>query len=202
MIPKHLDLQASFFAGNGIGRYGSGGLPDVTSRQDGTLVGIPETMWLAGGTFHANKDWDFYGFAGSEDERDKKFAINSTTAVGYGAGLVASNAGCSVEGGACSPLTKTLDQYTGGSSGGSSTKAPSAAPSSASSTPTPSARPSPTRSAWRPRPPRTCSSPASASIRSKSGQIGPYLRTPAVHPPAFCFGAVLLWRFGALALRG
>ncbi len=114
VIPKHLDLQASFFAGNGIGRYGSGGLPDVTSRQDGTLVGIPETMWLAGGTFHANKDWDVYGFAGSEDERDKKYALNGTTTVGYGAGLVTNNAGCSVEGGACSPLTKTIDQYTGG----------------------------------------------------------------------------------------
>ncbi|MEI9892239.1 MAG: hypothetical protein WDN45_18865 [Caulobacteraceae bacterium] len=76
VIPKHLDLQASFFAGNGIGRYGSGGLPDVTSRQDGTLVGIPETMWLAGGTFHANKGLGFlrlrrFGRRARQEVRDQ-----------------------------------------------------------------------------------------------------------------------------------
>jgi len=116
VIPKHLDLQASVFAGNGIGRYGSAGLPDVTARADGALVGIPETMWLAGGTYHANKDWDIYAFAGSEDEQQKTYQLNGTTKIGYGVGVtsVGSNAGCSVEGGACSPLTKTIDQYTGG----------------------------------------------------------------------------------------
>jgi hypothetical protein len=116
VIPKHLDLQASFFAGNGIGRYGSGGLPDVTERADGTLVGVPETMWLAGGTYHVNKDWDFYAFAGSEDERPKTFALSTTTLGGYGPGVtsIGANAGCAVEGGTCSPLTKTIDQYTGG----------------------------------------------------------------------------------------
>jgi hypothetical protein len=114
VIPKHLDLQASFFAGNGIGRYGSGGLPDVTVRPDGTLVGIPETMWLAGGTFHANKAWDFYGFAGSEDERAKTYALSATTAMGYGTLPGSNNAGCLVEGGSCSPVTKSIDQYTGG----------------------------------------------------------------------------------------
>jgi hypothetical protein len=114
VIPKHLDLQASVFVGNGIGRYGSAGLPDVTARADGTLMGIPETMWLAGGTYHANKDWDLYAFAGSEDEQQKTYQLSSTTRIGYGVGVVANNAGCSVEGGACSPLTKTIDQYTGG----------------------------------------------------------------------------------------
>jgi hypothetical protein len=116
VIPKHLDIQASFFAGNGIGRYGSGGLPDATARPDGTLQGIPETMWLAGGTYHANKDWDFYAFAGSEDERSKTYALTTTTVGGYGPGVtsVGANANCLVEGGACSALTKTIDQYTGG----------------------------------------------------------------------------------------
>ena len=114
VIPKHLDLQASVFAGNGIGRYGSGGLPDVTVRPDGTLVAIPETMWLAGGTYHANKDWDFYAFAGSEEERPKTYALSATTAMGYGTLPGSSNAGCVVEGGACSNVTKTIDQYTGG----------------------------------------------------------------------------------------
>jgi hypothetical protein len=114
VIPKHLDIQGSFFAGNGIGRYGSGGLPDTTVRPDGTLVGIPETMWLAGGTYHANKDWDFYAFAGSEDERSKVYALSATSGMGYGTLPGSSNAGCYTEGGSCSAVTKTIDQYTGG----------------------------------------------------------------------------------------
>ena len=36
-IPKMLDLQATALTGSGIGRYGSGQLPDVTYRPDGTL---------------------------------------------------------------------------------------------------------------------------------------------------------------------
>ncbi len=64
VVPKRLDLQVSAMAGNGIARYGSAGLTDATARADGTLVGIPEWMFLAGGTFHANKDWDFYAFGG------------------------------------------------------------------------------------------------------------------------------------------
>jgi hypothetical protein len=114
VVPKHLDLQASFMAGNGIGRYGSAQLPDVTSRQDGVLVGIPETMWLAGGTYHANKALDVYAFAGQEAERSKTYPINATTAVGYGTLPGSNNAGCVVEGGSCSALTKDITQYTGG----------------------------------------------------------------------------------------
>ena len=114
VVPKRLDLQASFTAGNGIGRYGSTQMPDVTSRQDGALQAVPETMWLAGGTFHANKNWDFYGFAGSEDVRSKTYALSATSGVGFGTLPGSSNAGCIVEGGACSALNKSIDQYTGG----------------------------------------------------------------------------------------
>jgi hypothetical protein len=114
VVPKHLDLQASFMAGNGIGRYGSAQLSDVTARPDGQLVGIPETMWLAGGTFHANSDLDFYAYAGEEKENAKLYNINATTVVGYGTLPGSANAGCNIEGGSCSALTKSVDQYTGG----------------------------------------------------------------------------------------
>ena len=40
-IPKILDLQATALTGTGIGRYGSGQLPDVTFRPDGTLGSDP-----------------------------------------------------------------------------------------------------------------------------------------------------------------
>ena len=38
VIPKYLDLQASFMYGRGIGRYGSGQLPDVTIAPNGSLA--------------------------------------------------------------------------------------------------------------------------------------------------------------------
>ncbi|MGZ3276773.1 MAG: hypothetical protein ACXWKT_01565 [Caulobacteraceae bacterium] len=114
VIPKHLDIQASFMGGDGIGRYGSTQMPDVTARQDGSLQAIPETMWLVGGTYHANKDWDVYAFGGSEDVRSKIYALSSSSAVGYGTLPGSSNAGCIVEGGTCSALNKSIDQITGG----------------------------------------------------------------------------------------
>jgi hypothetical protein len=116
VIPKHLDVQFSYFGGSGIGRYGSAGLPDVTARPDGTLVGIPTNMWLAGGTYHANKDWDFYVFGGSESENAKTYALTTTTVGGYGPGVtsIGANANCLVEGGACSAINKYVDQVTGG----------------------------------------------------------------------------------------
>jgi hypothetical protein len=114
LIPHRLDLQASFIGGEGIGRYGSTQMPDVTARPDGSLAPVPETMWLVGGTFHADKTLDIYAYAGSEDVRSKTYALPSTSAVGYGTLPGSNNAGCLVEGGACSALNKTVDQYTGG----------------------------------------------------------------------------------------
>ena len=43
VIPKTLDLQITAMTGSGIGRYGSGQLPDVTIRPNGTLAPIQET---------------------------------------------------------------------------------------------------------------------------------------------------------------
>ena len=114
LVPKHLDVQASIFTGNGIGRYGSAQMSDVTARPDGTLQALPETMWLAGGTFHANQDWDFYGYAGQDQITAKTYLLSGTSGVGYGTLPGSTNAGCIIEGGACSALNKTLTQYAGG----------------------------------------------------------------------------------------
>ena len=114
LVPKHLDVQVSAMGGNGIGRYGSAQLADVTARPDGVLQSLPATMWLAGGTYHANKDWDFYAYAGQEQVQGKVYTINGTTQVGYGTLVGSNNAGCATEGGSCSALTKSVDQYTGG----------------------------------------------------------------------------------------
>lgn len=117
LAPKLIDVEASVLTGSGIGRYGSAGLPDVTARPDGSLQAIPETMWLAGGTLHATPMLDVYLFGGQEAERSKIYApagLPASVAFGYGALPGSSNAGCAVEGGTCSPVTKSIDQITAG----------------------------------------------------------------------------------------
>jgi hypothetical protein len=115
LVPKRLDVMASGMVGNGIGRYGSAGLPDTTAQANGKLVGIPETMFLAGGTFHASPKWDFYAFGGGEFEQSKTFAgPNGAVAFGYGTLPGSNNSGCIVEGGACTAVTKSIDQATVG----------------------------------------------------------------------------------------
>lgn len=113
LVPKRLDIEASVLAGDGIGRYGSAGLPDTTAQANGRLVGIPETMFLAGGTFHASPQWDFYAFGGGEYESSKTFT-SPTGAVAFGYGTLpgSNNAGCIIEGGSCSAVTKSIDQAT------------------------------------------------------------------------------------------
>jgi hypothetical protein len=114
VVPKHLDLQATYMGGSGIGRYGSGQMSDVTARPDGTLEPLSETMWMAGGTYHVNKDWDFYAYAGQETVNSKTYSLSATSAVGYGTLPGSNNAGCNLEGGSCSALNKQLTQYAGG----------------------------------------------------------------------------------------
>jgi hypothetical protein len=79
-IPKTLDLQITGATGTGIGRYGSGQLPDVTYRPDGTLSPINETTFMAGGTFHVTPFLDLYAYGGQEAEHRKLYTIGSTVA--------------------------------------------------------------------------------------------------------------------------
>ena len=111
-IPKVLDLQASALTGSGIGRYGSGSLPDVTFRPDGSLAPIQETTFLVGATWHATPMLDIYGYAGQEAQEHKLFVTNGTTTGLGNPNLTLS--GCLVEGGACSPNLENEDQATVG----------------------------------------------------------------------------------------
>jgi hypothetical protein len=119
LIPKYADLQGSFLSGSGVGRYGSGGLPDVTSDATGALKAIPETMWLAGITLHPVSQVDFYVFGGGEYEGQRTQTIPGVATVfGYGNGAVSSNLGCveplQTTTASCSPLNKSLTQVTAG----------------------------------------------------------------------------------------
>ncbi len=83
-IPKILDLQATALTGSGIGRYGSGNLPDVTLRPDATLAPIQETTWMVGATLHATPLLDIYVYDGQEAQHSKVFTTG-TTLTGIGA---------------------------------------------------------------------------------------------------------------------
>jgi hypothetical protein len=75
-IPKTLDLQATASTGAGIGRYGSGNLPDVTLRPDATLDPIQETTMMAGFTWHTTPLLDIYVYGGQEAQHRKLWNIN------------------------------------------------------------------------------------------------------------------------------
>jgi hypothetical protein len=113
-IPKRLDLEASFLTGRGIGRYGSGQLPDTAVRPDGSLAPIPETMFLAGATLHATSALDVYVFGGRERQRRRVFSVPGSTAA-FGFGNPAANlTGCDIEGGTCVPNLRQISQITVG----------------------------------------------------------------------------------------
>jgi hypothetical protein len=116
VIPKTLDLQATAMTGTGIGRYGSGQLPDVTIRPNGQLAPIQETTFLLGATWHVTPMLDLYTYAGQEAEQPKFFNITSgatTTHLGVGNPAVV-NTGCATELGTCSVNFQSENQINGG----------------------------------------------------------------------------------------
>jgi len=77
ILPKLLDFQADFLAGNGIGRYGSAGLPDVTVKPDGVLAPIPEIQALIGLVGHPTDTIDLYAYGGVEAANSTSFTLNN-----------------------------------------------------------------------------------------------------------------------------
>ena len=66
VIPTFLDLQGSVLTGEGLGRYGSSQLSDVTIGPDGTLKPLRTTQVLLGFVGHPWVGLDLYGYAGQE----------------------------------------------------------------------------------------------------------------------------------------
>jgi hypothetical protein len=85
---KQLDFGLHGLMGEGMGRYGSGGLPDSTVHADGTLAPLRSYQGLATLEWHT-KRIDFY-FNGGEEyvvrrwQFDPNNPINPFTPVGYG----------------------------------------------------------------------------------------------------------------------
>ena len=93
---KHIDFGLHGLGGSGIGRYGTGGLPDSSIHANGTFDLIRNYQGLATLEWHGPK-LDIYLNAGSEyASRAADFDPTSKKYVGYGAPLF-SNAGCYTE---------------------------------------------------------------------------------------------------------
>ncbi|MBV8522116.1 MAG: hypothetical protein JOY71_08315 [Acetobacteraceae bacterium] len=100
LVPKKLELQASFLAGTGIGRYGSAQLPDAIVGPGGGPRPIPEVEALVGVVGHPTPALDLYLYAGTEQE-SRTFFNAAGKGFGYGSPLY-SNATCGIELGAAS----------------------------------------------------------------------------------------------------
>jgi hypothetical protein len=104
LFDKHIDLGIHFFGGNGIGRYGTGGLSDATIRPDGTIALLREFQTLGTLQFHIGPKLDVYMYGGVEyAARAQYIKSGSTPNEGYGA-LGFNNSGCWTETG---PTTTT-----------------------------------------------------------------------------------------------
>ncbi|HEY6442894.1 MAG TPA: hypothetical protein VIY66_06090 [Candidatus Acidoferrales bacterium] len=96
LFAKKVDLGVHFLGGTGIGRYGSGGLPDLTVRPDGTLVPVHNFQALGTFQLHPTPKLDIYMNVGGEFEERTFYTTSTGKPEGYGA-LGFSNAGCWTE---------------------------------------------------------------------------------------------------------
>jgi hypothetical protein len=93
---KRIDFGLHVLGGNGIGRYGSAGLPDVAARADGTLNMVRSYQGLGTLEWHGPK-LDIYLNAGAEYAgRASDFDAVTGKPVGYGNTLFG-NTGCYTE---------------------------------------------------------------------------------------------------------
>ncbi|MGH9718415.1 MAG: hypothetical protein ACRD4R_17030 [Candidatus Acidiferrales bacterium] len=94
---KHVVLGAHFLTGEGVGRYGTSGLPDATVRPDGTLALIRSYQGLGTLEFHYPKI-DVYFNAGGEFDGRTSFVNGAGTVPNEGYGAVGfNNSGCWTE---------------------------------------------------------------------------------------------------------
>ena len=66
LVPKKLDVGLKLVAGDGIGRFGSAQIPDITARPFGTLAPIRTGHGMARLEFHPNSKLDLYAYVGDE----------------------------------------------------------------------------------------------------------------------------------------
>jgi hypothetical protein len=100
VFAKKVDLAVHVQGGDGIGRYSSAQLKDVTVRPDGTLVPIHSYAYLGMLEAHPSPKLDLYAYYGGEYAGRTAYVITNSAgapfAIGYGSPLF-NNSGCSTE---------------------------------------------------------------------------------------------------------
>jgi len=114
-----VDLGLSGMYGNGIGRYGTTTLPDVTIQADTTLKPITAAQLMLSIETHPTKDLDIYSYVGAEYAGRTDYVNAAGKGAGYGSGLNV-NTTCQTEaaptnnttpnGGACNADTRAFWQ--------------------------------------------------------------------------------------------
>jgi len=94
LLQKKLDVGVHFLGGNGVGRYGTTTLPDVTVYGNGVEHLVRSYQGLGTLEWHVPK-WDLYFNGGAEYAGRQSSTFNSKP-VGYGSPLFV-NAGCGTE---------------------------------------------------------------------------------------------------------
>ncbi len=113
LVPNMVDFQISAMYGDGIGRYGSGGLADATVNAAGQPNPVREIQALAGLVAHPTAQLDLYAYAGIEQAARTAVSVVGANDYGYGNGAL-NNAGCWAIGGTCQAQTSSLRELTGG----------------------------------------------------------------------------------------
>jgi hypothetical protein len=99
--PKYVDLQGSVMYGQGLGRYGSSQLPDVTIGPNGSLTPLTTTQFLVGAVIHPFEPLDVYVYYGQEQLNQDSWKVGATNG-GYGNPAFV-NTGCLLENQATGP---------------------------------------------------------------------------------------------------
>jgi hypothetical protein len=102
IVAKKAEVALHIQGGDGIGRYSSAQLSDVTARPDGTLAPIRSAAYLGQLELHPSPKFDVYAYYGGEYAARTDFnyinpANGNTVGVGYGSPLF-NNSGCTTEG--------------------------------------------------------------------------------------------------------
>lgn len=93
VVKNKFDFAVQAIAGKGIGRYSTSGGPDVTFRQDGTLIPVPSAQGIVGLEFHPSPKLDFDIYAGEEYFKRVTYSVPPGSATQlFGAPVVATGA--------------------------------------------------------------------------------------------------------------
>jgi hypothetical protein len=89
VVQRKADLVVEGLLGQGIGRYGAAGLPDVTLNPiNGEMRPLRQIQIMAGIEYHPNPRWRFYTYGGNEYAGRYAYLSPAGTAAGYGSPLV------------------------------------------------------------------------------------------------------------------